>query len=126
MSYALQIKRVYEPAAPEDGWRVLIDRLWPRGISKERAAADWEKGLAPSTELRTWFGHDPARFEAFSVAYRKELDQNETAADFARRCAAALAERNVTLLYAAKDENCCNAPVLRDWLRERLNSAATG
>ena len=122
MAHELKIKRIYEPAGADDGRRVLIDRLWPRGVSKERAAAEWMKELAPSPALREWFGHDPARFEAFAAAYAKELDENPAAAAFAGSCRETLRERNVTLLYASKAENCCNAPVLRDWIAERLKN----
>jgi uncharacterized protein YeaO (DUF488 family) len=71
---SVRLKRAYEPATPADGYRVLIDRLWPRGVSRERAKLDrWEKDLAPSSELRHWFGHDPSRFEEFRRRYIEEL-----------------------------------------------------
>ena len=73
----LKLKRVYDPPAADDGCRVLVDRLWPRGVSKERAALDtWLKDVAPSPELRTWFGHKPERFEEFAARYQAELEQN--------------------------------------------------
>lgn len=71
------IKRVYEAASPDDGERILVDRLWPRGLSKEKAAIDiWEKDVAPSAALRKWFGHDPDKFDDFRNKYRKELEDN--------------------------------------------------
>jgi uncharacterized protein YeaO (DUF488 family) len=111
------LKRVYEPAASTDGYRVLVDRLWPRGLSKEDAAIDhWAKALAPSTDLRRWFGHRPERWEEFEKRYREELEGDE-----AREELAALRERlrqgRTTLLYAAHDEERNNAVVLRDFLR---------
>ncbi len=105
----VRLKRVYEAPAEEDGMRVLVDRLWPRGVSKEAAAvAWWARELAPSNELRRWFGHDPARFEAFAARYRDELRGSAALAEL-RRLAA---ERTVTLVYAARDERHNNARVL--------------
>ncbi len=99
----VRIKRAYEPAADEDGYRALVDRLWPRGVSKDRAHLDtWMKDIAPSTELRRWFGHDPARWDEFERRYRAELAEPER-----RRLVAALADRatqgQVTLVYGARD-----------------------
>lgn len=113
----IQIKRIYDPAAAADGQRVLVDRLWPRGVSKIRAALDaWLKDVAPSTELRTWFGHDPARFDEFAVRYTAELDSDpakraavKTLLDMARR-------GPVTLLYGAKDPRVSHALVLQRYL----------
>lgn len=119
--FELRCRRVYDGPEAGDGARVLVDRLWPRGLRREAAALDaWEKGVAPSTELRRWFGHDPSRFEEFSARYRAELDASEAAAEFSERCRALLARGPVTLLYAARDERCNHALVLADWLRERL------
>ena len=112
-------KRVYLPPEPSDGRRILADRLWPRGMTKERAAlTDWRKDLAPSPALRQWFCHDPARFGAFAAAYRGELAENPAARAFAAECAALSDTETVTLLYAAKDETCNHTAVLRDWLAE--------
>jgi uncharacterized protein YeaO (DUF488 family) len=99
----LKIKRVYEPAEASDGRRVLVDRLWPRGISKERARIDeWLKETAPSTELRMWFSHDPSKWAEFQHRYAAELKGKEAILDALR----AEAKRgNVTLLYGAKDEH---------------------
>lgn len=119
--FELRCRRVYDGPEAGDGARVLVDRLWPRGLRREAAALDaWKKGVAPSTELRRWFGHDPSRFEEFSARYRAELDASEAAAEFSERCRALLARGPVTLLYAARDERCNHALVLAGWLRERL------
>lgn len=122
----LQIKRAYEVASAQDGVRVLVDRLWPRGVSKERAALDeWAKDSAPSPALRTWFAHDPARFATFSVRYEEELDDSAPARELARRCAVWLRESNVTLVYAARDPACNHAIVLRDWLARHIKPEAS-
>ena len=99
----VRIKRAYEPATDGDGYRVLVDRLWPRGVSKDKAHLDtWMKDIAPSTELRRWFGHDPARWDEFERRYRAELAEPERS-----RLVDALAERatqgQVTLIYGARD-----------------------
>ena len=112
----IRIKRIYEPPAPEDGYRVLIDRLWPRGIGRDAAHLDdWLRDIAPSTQLRRWFDHDPARWPEFVERYRKELAEPTAAAHLARLVD--LARRaTVTLLFAARDEQHCNAVVVRDAL----------
>ena len=108
----IRIKRAYEPASREDGYRVLVDRLWPRGLRKDDAHLDaWLKELAPSDELRRWFGHEPSKFPAFRERYQHEL--REAAArtalvELARRAA----HETVTLVYAAHDESHNNAVVL--------------
>jgi uncharacterized protein YeaO (DUF488 family) len=112
----IRIKRIYEEPAASDGERVLVDRLWPRGVSKERAALDlWLKEVAPSPRLRTWFGHKPERFKEFSEKYREELQSNAAVAELKK-----LAEdhRNVTLLYAAKDPAINHAAVLLGFLQD--------
>jgi uncharacterized protein YeaO (DUF488 family) len=113
---AFRIKRVYEPPEKSDGQRVLVDRLWPRGLRKEDAALDgWEKDVAPSPELRKWFGHVPERFAEFSRRYRAELAHDGEAVAHLR----ALARTGpVTLLYGAHDEEHNQARVLADWLNE--------
>lgn len=112
----MRVKRVQEDPADDDGARWLVDRLWPRGISRQRAALDdWLKDVAPSQELRQWFGHDPERFDEFARRYRAELDTSVAAEDLRRRLRGLDA---ATLLYAAKDEEHNNAVVLLDWLRE--------
>ena len=111
-----QIKRIYEAPAPEDGYRVLVDRLWPRGVSKEAAHLDeWCKDVAPSTEARRDFGHDPARFEEFKTRYRAELAASGAAEAFAKRLAD---QPVVTLLYAAHDPKINHAVVLQEVLED--------
>lgn len=110
------VKRIYDPANGEDGKRYLVDRLWPRGMRKQDAALDgWLKDLSPSTELRQWFGHDPARREEFRQRFAKELDTPQAA-----RLMDALREEakggRVTLLYSAKDTQFNNATCLKDFL----------
>ena len=108
------VKRAYEPAEPTDGYRVLIDRLWPRGVSKEAAGLDaWAKELAPSPELRRWFGHDPERFEEFRLRYRDELTAQWQALDELRRRAR---RGSVTLVYGARDTEHNGAVVLAELL----------
>ena len=115
----VRIKRVYDPPVPDDGARVLVDRLWPRGLAKEDARVDWwAKELAPSDKLRRWFGHAPPRYREFVERYRAELEGNETLA----RLAHLATQRPVTLLYAARDEHHNNARALLEILR---GSAAT-
>ncbi|MBJ6724981.1 DUF488 domain-containing protein [Geomesophilobacter sediminis] len=114
----IQIKRVYEAPGPEDGRRLLVDRLWPRGLSREEARLDgWLKEIAPSDELRRWFGHDPERWEAFQSRYRAELESVGAVLD--ELCQTARREK-VTLLYAAKDEAHNNAVVLKDFIEARM------
>lgn len=107
-------KRAYEPAAPGDGHRVLIDRIWPRGVSRERAHLDeWARELAPSTELRQWFGHDPARFAEFRRRYERELRAHEEKLRELRRRAR---RGTLTLVYGARDTEHNDAVVLADLL----------
>lgn len=110
----LSLKRVYEPADDGDGLRVLVDRLWPRGLRKQEAAIDlWARELAPSTALRRWFGHDPEKWAEFRRRYDAELRQNgEAIGDFRSQ----VGGRAATLLYAAHDEAHNHAIVLKDFL----------
>jgi uncharacterized protein YeaO (DUF488 family) len=110
----LRIKRVYEPAEVTDGARVLVDRVWPRGVTKERAALDlWLKDIAPSSTLRKWFGHDPARWDAFRSRYLEELRADGEAVNRLRD----LLERGpVTLIYAAHDDRHNHALVIQDYI----------
>jgi uncharacterized protein YeaO (DUF488 family) len=111
----VQIKRVYEPASSNDGYRVLIDRLWPRGVSRRSAKLDeWMKELAPSTELRQWFGHDPARFEEFRRRYTAELRDERSRLIGLRRLAR---DGRLTLVYSAHDTEHNDAVVLAEILR---------
>jgi uncharacterized protein YeaO (DUF488 family) len=108
----VKIKRIYDPPSEDDGVRILVDRLWPRGISKEAAAIDeWERDIAPSDELRKWFSHDPARWQEFRRRYVSELRKNPELISKLRR----LAKKGpLTLLFAAKDVAHNNAVVLRE------------
>ena len=110
----IQIKRVYEPPAKTDGFRVLVDRVWPRGLTKSDAAVDlWMKDVAPSTQLRKWFNHDPARWKVFQEKYRAELRQRNSELDELRAHAA---KRRLTLVYSAKDTEHNQALALLDVL----------
>ena len=113
----LRLKRAYDPPARGDGKRILVERLWPRGVKKEALAADgWMKDVAPSTELRQWFGHREERWEEFVRRYRKELDANRAA----WKPLAEMEKRGiVTLLYSARDTSHNGALVLRDYLLKR-------
>jgi uncharacterized protein YeaO (DUF488 family) len=110
----INIKRVYEPSAKQDGKRILVDRLWPRGLTKEKAAIDlWLKDIAPTTELRKWFAHEPAKWQEFQKRYRSELKENKEAVSMLKEEAK---NKIVTLLYAAKDELHNDAVVLKEFL----------
>jgi uncharacterized protein YeaO (DUF488 family) len=113
----VRLKRVYEPASADDGARVLVERLWPRGVSKAEAAlAAWERDVAPSPELRKWYGHDPSRWEEFRARYRAELAGNAPGVERLR----ALARDGVlTLVFAARDPGHSSAAVLREVLLAR-------
>lgn len=116
---SLVIKRVYEPVVSTDGFRILVDRLWPRGLSKEDAAVDhWAKALAPSDKLRRWFDHRPERWEEFANRYLTELESDEAHEELAA-LRKHLREGKATLLNAARDEERNNAVVLQDFLKER-------
>jgi uncharacterized protein YeaO (DUF488 family) len=120
----VRLKRAYEPASSSDGYRILIDRLWPRGVSRADARLDeWEKELAPSPELRAWFGHDPSRFEEFRGRYVEELrGQADRIAGLRKRAR----EGTVTLVYAAKDTEHNDAVVLAEVVRRGLPSGREG
>lgn len=110
----IRLKRAYEPATEDDGTRILVERLWPRGVSKEKAAIDlWLKDIAPSAGLRKWYGHDPARWEEFRGRYRAELDDRAEALDELKR---RLKEGPVTFVFAAKDEERNSAVALKEYL----------
>lgn len=109
------IKRVYDPPKPSDGFRVLVDRLWPRGLTKEKAALDlWAKGIAPSTELRQEFNHRPEKFAEFRRHYRLELSKNPALPAFRRE----IKRPKVTLLFGARDPKINHAVVLAEYLRQ--------
>ena len=116
MGLEIAIKRVYEPAADEDGHRVLIDHIWPRGVSREKAHLDeWLKELAPSDDLRRWFDHVPERFPEFRDRYRAELAEHGPQLERLRELART---GRVTIVYAARDEEHNNAVVLGELLRD--------
>lgn len=111
----VRIKRVYEPRSEQDGKRILVDRLWPRGLSKEKAGVDlWLKDIAPTTELRKWFAHDPARWTEFQKRYRVELKKNAGPVAILKR---ETKHGPATLLFAAKDEEHNEAVVLQSVLK---------
>jgi len=118
----IHIKRAYESAQPDDGLRVLVDRLWPRGLSKTKARIDlWPREMSPSDALRRWFRHEPSRWEGFRARYRDELaTQPEALSDLLGHCRG----RTVTLLFAAQDSEHNNAVVLREVLLEELAEEA--
>lgn len=113
----IQIKRIYEDASKNDGFRVLVDRIWPRGVSKEDAKLDeWMKEIAPSTELRKWFNHKEKRFDAFSKKYKKELGDSS---DLIKELLEKAKNKRLTLLYGAKDETHNQAAVLKIFLESQ-------
>jgi len=114
MAPTLTVKRVYDAPAAADGQRILVDRLWPRGLSRDKAHLDhWAKDVAPSDALRRWFGHDPAKWDAFRARYREELAENAEAVAALRT---QIGGKAATLLFAAHDAEHNNAVVLRDLL----------
>jgi uncharacterized protein YeaO (DUF488 family) len=115
MVASLRTKRIYDQPAADDGTRVLVDRIWPRGITKQAAAIDhWLKDIAPSTDLRKWFGHEPERWPEFQQRFRSELEANPAAVGALRKLAAG--EGTVTLLFAARDAERNNAEVIKAYL----------
>ncbi len=117
MSPDILVRRVYEACSTGDGFRVLVDRVWPRGMKKEAVAADlWLKEVAPSTGLRRWFGHDPSRWDVFRERYFRELDGNP---EPVRTLLEAAAKQRVTLLYSARDTRRNQAVALREYVLQR-------
>lgn len=113
----IKIKRVYEQPSKDDGTRILVDRLWPRGVSKEKAKIDlWLKEIAPTTELRKWFGHDPEKWQRFRGRYQTELRHND---EVVKMLKAKARQGPITLVYAARDERHNEAVVLREFLVRR-------
>ncbi len=111
----LAIKRVYEAPDKKDGFRILVDRIWPRGMKKEKAKIDlWLKSVAPTTALRKWFGHDPKKWKEFKERYREELEENT---DSVKQIKEQLKKGKVTLVYGAKDEEHNQAVVLKAYLQ---------
>jgi len=114
----LQTKRIYEDAANRDGHRVLVDRVWPRGVSKEDARLDdWNKDIAPSTDLRKWFDHKNERFAEFKNKYKKELSKHT---NDLKEIASIAKEKQVTLLFGAKDEKHNQAVILKEYLESNF------
>lgn len=112
----IRTRRAYDTPARNDGTRVLVDRIWPRGVSKDELELDdWMKEIAPSDDLRKWFDHDPDKWEEFQKKYRKELDGKEAVEDLLKK----VRDGRVTLVYGASDEEHNNAVALRDYLKEK-------
>lgn len=112
----IKLKRVYEKADKEDGFRILVDRLWPRGLTKQRAAVDlWLKEIAPSTELRKWFGHDPEKWKEFRRRFRAEIKNHSDEVELIKSKAR---QDTVTLLYGARDQEHNEAVVLQQFLEK--------
>jgi uncharacterized protein YeaO (DUF488 family) len=123
---AIAVKRVYEQSSRTDGMRVLVDRLWPRGLTKERAAVDeWLRDLAPSNDLRKWFHAQPGHWQAFRRKYLKELSSPEAETDLQKLYRLAQKKKRLTLLFASKNETQNNATVLKDLL-EGMRKPPTG
>ncbi|MEJ2068620.1 MAG: DUF488 domain-containing protein [Deltaproteobacteria bacterium] len=116
----IKTKRIYDEPAQGDGFRILVDRIWPRGLSKDRTRIDhWLKEVAPSDTLRKWFGHDRARWDEFKRRYFEELkDKEETVVSIVNTAS----QGPVTLLYGAKDEQCNNAVALREFIEQRMGT----
>mgnify|MGYP001350168388 CR=1 FL=1 len=122
MKPRIHIKRVYDPPAKDDGLRILVDRVWPRGKKKEEVHLDdWWKELAPSAELRKWFNHDPDRWEVFYESYEEELNTNRKELESALQSLLKDHPKTITLLYSAHDTEHNQAIVLRDFLQKLLN-----
>ncbi len=122
--HAIKVVRVYDLTDDTEGYRILVDRMWPRGLRKEALRLDvWAKDISPSKELRQWFGHVKERFDAFEDAYRTELSGNSKAENFVSVVRKNLKDRDVLLLYAARDFDCNHAIILREWLKEKISEA---
>jgi uncharacterized protein YeaO (DUF488 family) len=120
ISIELKVKRIYEDAARSDGCRILVDRIWPRGLTREAAKLDaWIKEMAPSAELRRWFGHEPSKWASFKRKYFRELDQQDDVLDqLLESCSGG----TFTLLFAAKDSEHNNAVALKEYLEKQIES----
>ena len=121
MVLMLKLERIYTKPADLDGYRILVDRLWPRGISKVNAHLDdWDKEMGPTTELRKWFNHEPAKYPEFQKRYLTEIDANPMTTEFVKKVAEQLKQTNVILLYGAKDEQHNQAVVLMAYLQDKV------
>ena len=117
----LKIKRVYDPPSPNDGKRILIDRLWPRGLKKEDAKVDdWIKEVAPSTKLRTWYGHDPKKWSEFKRRFFSELRRRQ---DLVEGIVSASRKGTVTLLFGSREERFNNAVALKEFVEARMSAS---
>ena len=113
----IKIKRIYVPAAEDDGFRILVDRLWPRGLTKEKAKVDlWLKEIAPSDQLRKWYAHDPKKWAEFKKKYSNELDQKR---DLIDQVVKKTKEGDLTLLFSSKEEKLNNAVALREYIETK-------
>lgn len=121
--YSIHLKRIYETKEKSDGYRILVDRLWPRGIKKEDAAIDeWAKGITPSPELRKHYHKDRSRFEEFTYSYIEELEDSEEVTEWLHHLRSILHERPVTFLYASKNTTQNHALVLKKWVDSKINT----
>ena len=121
--HKIKLRRAYDEKGKDDGYRVLVDRLWPRGIKKEDLPYSWwPKEIAPSDELRETFGHDKDKFQDFKKSYKKELDNNHLKEEFLSKIKTQLKKHNVTFVFGAKDEEHNQAVVLKEWAEEQLDN----
>ena len=121
--HKIKLRRAYDEKGKDDGYRVLVDRLWPRGIKKEDLPYSWwPKEIAPSDELRETFGHDKDKFQDFKKSYKKELDNNDLKEEFLNKINTQLKKHNVTFVFGAKDEKHNQAVVLKQWAEEQLDN----
>lgn len=119
----IKLRRAYDEKGKDDGYRILVDRLWPRGLKKEELSYSWwPKDIAPSDELRKSFDHETDEFESFKKDYKKELEDNSLKSEFLDKVKEQLKKHNVTLVYGAKDTEHNQAVVLKEWLEEKLDS----
>jgi uncharacterized protein YeaO (DUF488 family) len=118
MAIRIKIKRIYDPPGAEDGFRILVDRLWPRGLSKEKAKVDlWLREISPSNELRKWYGHDPDKWTEFKKKYLEEIEEKKEEFDLLRKKAR---EGTVTFLFSSKEEELNNAAALKEFVERKL------
>jgi uncharacterized protein YeaO (DUF488 family) len=118
MAIRIKIKRIYDPPGAEDGFRILVDRLWPRGLSKEKAKVDlWLREISPSNELRKWYGHDPDKWTEFKKKYLEEIEEKKEEFDLLRKKAR---EVTVTFLFSSKEEELNNAAALKEFVERKL------
>jgi uncharacterized protein YeaO (DUF488 family) len=117
MAIPIRIKRIYDPPSPQDGFRILVDRLWPRGLSKEKAKVDlWLREISPSNELRKWYGHDPDKWNEFKKKYLEEIEAKNDEFDFLRKKAQ---EGTVTFLFSSREEKLNNAQALKEFVESK-------